>query len=171
MVEKVESLWHTFYRAYSLSDRKDVMLRTETKEDTKMIVCVAVDDKNGMMFNKRRQSQDRILREHMLKECEGSVLWMNEYTAKQFDDCMTPNIVIDNDLLKKAGEGDYCFVENLSLEEIESQIQKIILFKWNRVYPADWYFDTLLRDWVLTETEEFAGSSHKLITKEVWVHE
>ena len=31
-----------------------------------MIVMVCVDDKNGMMFNKRRQSQDRVLRQHML---------------------------------------------------------------------------------------------------------
>lgn len=136
-----------------------------------MIVCVAVDDKYGMMFNKRRQSQDRVLREHLLKECAGSVVWMNEYTAKQFNDCMAPDIVIDNDLLKKAGEREYCFVENLSLREVESEIKKIILFKWNRIYPADRYFDISLQNWTLTETEEFAGSSHKLITKEVWVHE
>ena len=32
-----------------------------------MIVMVCVDDKNGMMFNKRRQSQDRVLRQRMLE--------------------------------------------------------------------------------------------------------
>ena len=34
-----------------------------------MIVCVVVDDNNGMSFNNRRQSQDRILRENILLEC------------------------------------------------------------------------------------------------------
>ena len=32
-----------------------------------MIVIVCVDDNNGMMFNKRRQSQDRVLRQRMLE--------------------------------------------------------------------------------------------------------
>ena len=30
-----------------------------------MIIMVCVDDNNGMMFNKRRQSQDRVLRQRM----------------------------------------------------------------------------------------------------------
>ena len=32
-----------------------------------MIIMVCVDDNNGMMFNKRRQSQDRVLRQRMLE--------------------------------------------------------------------------------------------------------
>ena len=45
-----------------------------------MIVIVAVDDRNGMMFNRRRQSQDRVLREHILDMTVGKKLWMNHYT-------------------------------------------------------------------------------------------
>ena len=41
-----------------------------------MIVAVCVDDKNGMMFNKRRQSQDRIQRQHLRKLAEGRMIWM-----------------------------------------------------------------------------------------------
>ena len=36
-----------------------------------MIVCVAVDDNLGMTFNKRRQSQDRVLRERLLELTQG----------------------------------------------------------------------------------------------------
>lgn len=45
-----------------------------------MIVMVCVDDKNGMMFNKRRQSQDRVLRQHMLELAGDKKLWMNAYS-------------------------------------------------------------------------------------------
>ncbi len=36
-----------------------------------MIVCVAVDDNRGMMFNNRRQSQDKILRKYLLNMVNG----------------------------------------------------------------------------------------------------
>lgn len=41
-----------------------------------MILIVCVDDHNGMMFNHRRQSQDRILRGDILELTEGKILWM-----------------------------------------------------------------------------------------------
>ena len=49
-----------------------------------MIVIVALDDRGGMMFNHRRQSQDKVLRERVLKVTAGKKLWMNHYTEKQF---------------------------------------------------------------------------------------
>lgn len=135
-----------------------------------MIVCVVLDDNNGMMFNKRRQSQDRILREHLLKMSEDSTLWINEFTKNQFDDCEFNHVIVDNELLEKSGESDYCFIEDLPLQEYENKISRLVIFKWNRVYPADKHFDISLTDWTLETTEEFEGSSHKLITKEVWIH-
>ena len=39
----------------------------------KVIVCV--DDKGGVMFNHRRQSQDRVLRERILGMTAGQTLW------------------------------------------------------------------------------------------------
>ncbi|MCD8124484.1 MAG: ribonuclease Z, partial [Lachnospiraceae bacterium] len=51
-----------------------------------MIVIVAVDDRGGMMFGSRRQSQDRVLRQRVLSLAEGRTVWMNAYTAKQFGD-------------------------------------------------------------------------------------
>ena len=45
-----------------------------------MILMVAVDDNNGMMFNKRRQSQDRVLRDRIRKLCANGRLWVNHYT-------------------------------------------------------------------------------------------
>ena len=49
-----------------------------------MIIIAAVDDRNGMMFNHRRQSQDKVLREKILSLTAGKLLWMDHYSAKQF---------------------------------------------------------------------------------------
>lgn len=35
-----------------------------------MIVITCLDQKNGMMFNHRRQSQDSVLREHVAVGCQ-----------------------------------------------------------------------------------------------------
>lgn len=138
-----------------------------------MIVCLALDDNNGMLFNNRRQSQDKVLRDNLLNECEGKILWMNEYSAKQFGESLTENVRIDEDFLSKAGKEDYCFVENLFLVDYEDKISRLIIYKWNRVYPADIHFDIPLSNskWGIYSTEEFIGNSHKIITKEIWIRE
>lgn len=135
-----------------------------------MIICVAVDDNMGMMFNNRRQSQDKVLREYIINESKDTKLWINEYTKRQFEEPLADNIVVDDHFLYKASETDYCFVENVSLAEYEEKITKIILFKWNRIYPADMYLDIDLAQgkWKLTTVEEFEGNSHEKITKEIW---
>ena len=137
-----------------------------------MILIAVVDDSGGMMFNRRRQSQDRVLREKILSLTEKSCLWMNDYTAKQFAD-YAAKIHADNDFTQKADAGEYCFVENTSVSACADRIEKVILFKWNRAYPADFFFDLDLSapEWKLLETEDFPGFSHEKITKEVYVHE
>lgn len=47
-----------------------------------MIVITCLDQKNGMMFNHRRQSQDSVLREHVAKLVANVPLWMNHYSAQ-----------------------------------------------------------------------------------------
>ena len=135
-----------------------------------MIVCVALDDNNGMMFNGRRQTKDRVLRECLLKECGSETLWMNAYSGKQFDVPLAENIVIDENFLDKALGDEYCFVEDASLKEHLHKINGIIVFRWNRVYPADKYFDICLTDktWSKVSVTDFQGYSHNIITKEVW---
>ena len=45
-----------------------------------MILCVAVDDNMGMMFNRRRQSQDKNLRKYLIALAGERKLWINSYT-------------------------------------------------------------------------------------------
>lgn len=135
-----------------------------------MVIIVAVDDRQGMLFNHRRQSQDRVLREKILALTAESRLWMNTYSYGQFQDCGGKQITVDNEYLNKAAAGDYCFVEDQLVSPFEQKIEKIILCKWNRHYPSDFYFDVDVQGgvWHLDSTEEFQGFSHDKITMEVY---
>lgn len=142
----------------------------------KVIVCV--DEKNGMLFNKRRQSQDRVLRADLQKITAGERLWMNAYSARQFqektaggnaDQPVPGEIMIAEDFLEKAGEDDFCFVEDQMLAPWQTKIQEVILYHWNRSYPADFYLDLDLSRWSMTDAEEFQGYSHEKITREHYV--
>ncbi len=131
-----------------------------------MYLITVVDDRGGMLFNKRRQSRDRVLCEKILLFAEKGNLLMNAYSAALFVGAEN-KIIVDEDFLKNAKKGDYCFCEN-SLPD-EKDVEKIILFKWNRKYPGDYYFNMDLTAWNLTETEEFAGYSHEKITMEEYI--
>ncbi|MBQ7359164.1 MAG: ribonuclease Z [Lachnospiraceae bacterium] len=134
-----------------------------------MKVIVVLDDQNGMMFNNRRQSQDMALRSRILDLTKESKLWMNEYTAKQFE-CVEQWMRVDNLFLDKAGVGEYCFVENESLLQVKDKIEEMIIFRWNRRYPGDRFLDANPETLGMTckYIEEFEGTSHEKITMEVW---
>ena len=138
----------------------------------KLIVCI--DEKKGMMFNHRRQSQDRVLRDDIRKECQGSVLRMNAYSAGLFEkdaDVETMvQIFSSEDFLAQASEDDCCFVEDQDISLWLEQADTVILYQWNRHYPADLDFTAELSEdtWQMERQEDFAGSSHEKITKTVY---
>lgn len=141
-----------------------------------MIIIVCIDEKKGMLFNRRRQSQDRILREDLLQHCRKSTLYMNDYSHKLFAKMAAEspveglNIQVSEDFMELAGPGDYCFVENVDITPWLSQVEAVIAYQWNRHYPVDVYFPLDLDEdsWELAEEHEFAGSSHEKITKRVF---
>ncbi len=134
-----------------------------------MIVIVALDDRGGMMFNHRRQSQDEILRERILKVTAGKKLWMNHYSEKQFPNAAEiPQINVSDDFLSEAGPGEYCFVENESLAPFAKWVEGLIVYRWNRAYPGDQKFDIPLDQWRMVSSVDFQGKSHEKITEEVY---
>ena len=122
-----------------------------------MILIVCIDDNKGMMFNHRRQSQDGVLRRHILDMVGNGKLWMNEYSGKMFakdsEELLHGPVQTDEDFLKKASSGEYCFVETnscgLDMFPDTANIEAVVLYKWNRVYPADQYCLELLNLQVL----------------------
>lgn len=133
----------------------------------KLIVCL--DDRNGMLFYGKRLSRDRVVCEKVVNMVGAAKLWMNGYSAKMFAD-ISKNICVDEDFLDYAGEEEFCFLENRDIMPYMDKISQILLFKWNRHYPADTFFpiDLCAKPWKLTDTEEFSGSSHNKITMEVY---
>ena len=47
-------------------------------------------------------------------------------------------------------------------------MEGVILYRWNRTYPADLRLTLSLEGWSLERREIFAGSSHEKIIKEVY---
>ena len=135
-----------------------------------MIIIACIDDNMGMMFNHRRQSQDRVLRERVLAATKGNKLWMNHYSAKQFIEHAAPQINVDENFMSEAEDGEYCFVENCDVTPYLRWVEKIILYRWNRRYPSDQTFSIDLSTdvWKLVHTEDFTGSSHERITEEIF---
>lgn len=135
-----------------------------------MNIIVCIDKNNGMLFNHRRLSMDRIVRQHILMDSRDSVLWMNDYTASQFEKPLPDFIHVDNDFLNKADTDDYVFVENSAIVPYNDKINDIIVYNWNRVYPADIYLDIDLSNSSrkLVYEESFPGNSHDEIIKRIY---
>ena len=129
----------------------------------RLIVCL--DDKNGMAFNHRRQSRDRVVIAKIEELVKGSTLHFSPYSAKLFS---SGDFEPSEDYLSRAGEDDFCFVEQEDVTPYEQQIKEITVFRWSRVYPADLYFPIELTQWRLEQTVEFPGNSHEKITMEVY---
>lgn len=120
-----------------------------------------------MLFNHRRLSLDRRVCEKILDYSNEKELWMNAYSRKLFTDLTDINsIQVDEEFLDKSQS--ICFVENQDITPYLPKIDTLVLFQWNRDYPADFFFTVDLSQWNLISTEDFEGTSHEKITMEVY---
>lgn len=128
-----------------------------------MHIVICLDDRDGMMFNKRRLSSDKAVCQRITEQAAGQ-LWMNSYSAKLFE---PDSVCVDEDFLAKAGEGDTCFAETPDFTDFEEKIQSVTVYRWNRAYPADKKLPAgFLSRWQLQETVDFPGNSHDTVTEE-----
>lgn len=131
-----------------------------------MNIIICLDDKNGIQFNKRRQSRDSVLCDRILSITKGRALWMSQYSAKMF---LSANVNVDTEFLNLVKDGDYCFVENDDFMRYLDKLEKVIVYRWNRVYPSDKKVATdFLNEKQLTSSIDFKGSSHERITEEIY---
>lgn len=130
----------------------------------RLIVCI--DDNNGMLFNKRRQSRDEKVIENIISTIDKDKIFMNEYSGKLFDS-LSDKINVVEAPFSEASSSDFVFAENLDLN-LAKDIDEIIIYKWNRSYPFDVKFTIDLSEYKKTLEEEFVGKSHEKITKEVY---
>ncbi len=132
-----------------------------------MHIVVCLDDRGGMMFNHRRQSRDRAVTEDILHTTASGRLVIGEYSRSLLEG--TEAIVV-KDPLAEAMNGDWCFLEDCVCGAYASKIESLVIYRWNRHYPADlwWDVDPVRMGMRLCETVEFEGTSHEKITKEIW---
>ena len=132
-----------------------------------MHIILCLDDRNGMFFNHRRLSSDRVVCQRIAENASGK-LWMNSYSAKLFADY---EVCVDEEFLQKAAAGDTCFVESPDFAETAEDIQSITVYRWNRAYPADQKLpDQILTQWQMTASVDFPGNSHEIITEEKYTN-
>ncbi len=130
-----------------------------------MTLIVCVDDKNGMMFGAKRQSRDSALIQRILAFTEGKNLVVSPYSAPLFNE--KKELTVTDSPAENCGANDFFFAEDTPLPD--KGIHTLLIYRWNRRYPATRFFSLSTEDFVLKETVDFAGSSHDCITEERWV--
>ena len=130
-----------------------------------LISCV--DDSLGLRFNHRRQSRDKVLARHILSRTGGE-LWLHPDSEKLFAEC--PDAVLHCIFSpEETPDGGWCFWESPVSPALRPE--KILLYHWNRAYPADEFFvyPGGQDRWEGPESTDFPGFSHPKITEEVLI--
>lgn len=132
-----------------------------------MTLICCIDDNMGMMFNKRRQSRDIEVTREIINLAENGSLIINQYSEKLFKEAGFNDFLIRENSFNGFPDNSFFFDEDISPSVFEKSADRIILFRWNRAYPADIHFDIdLNKGWKLISSKEFIGKSHEKITME-----
>ena len=127
-----------------------------------MTIYVCLDDRNGMLFNKRRQSRDIKVLEDIRKSAD--VLTIDPFSEKMIQEAEIPYVLAPEEIPEDA----HFFAEARDLSGLLPRASKLVIYRWNRHYPADVRFEGDLSAFRLESREEFPGKSHEIITKEVY---
>ena len=148
----------------------------------KLILCV--DDRLGYSFNHRRQSSDLCMRQDMVRRLGDGFddIFINAHTERSLlkDGCFGPREAkrrlehparSGRAFLEDAADADgWAFVENVEVKGLWHRVDEILLYIWDKRYPADYSFPKeLLSSFVLTEETRFPGKSHDVIRLEHYV--
>ena len=127
---------------------------------------ICLDDRKGLLFNKRRQSRDIRVLEDMAASASGELL-LGAYSQKLVTDAGIPCRVVTEEAVT---EGHY-FAESIPTDALLKRTGQLVIYRWNRQYPADTRWEAVPEElgFSLQETTEFPGKSHEKITKEVYI--
>lgn len=141
---------------------EESLLTALQKGGNPMTLYICLDDRNGLQFNKRRQSRDSAVLEDIRSQLKGNLL-IDPFSEKLIREAEIPYV-----LTPETAE-DY-FTEAIPAQEVLEETCKIVIYRWNRHYPSDirWEPDLESMGFTLQETTEFPGTSHEKITREVY---
>ena len=129
-----------------------------------MTVIICLDDNNGMAFNKRRQSRDSKVMEN-IRELFGEPIHIAPYSEKIFQIAGLEYTVCADLASQRDG---VLFVETFDPALLADCTDRLVIYRWNRLYPADLRCTLDLSGFHRGESVEFVGSSHEKITREIF---
>lgn len=131
-------------------------------------IYLCLDDRNGMLFNHRRQSRDAAVLEDIRAGIPG-VLTIDPFSENLIREAEIPYVLAPENL-DSLPEDAHFFAEDRQADEIAQLASVIVIYRWNRHYPADthWDIDPAAFGFSLQDTREFVGTSHEKITREVY---
>ena len=132
-----------------------------------MILAVCIDDHNGLSFNSRRVSSDKAVIQDIVKVADTQIIMITPYSAPLFQD-FQGRIEVKKNIFESSA---VCFAEAGDFLSVIDDVEKLIVYKWNRRYPSDQKFplDAFKACMRLENTEDIPGSSHPCITREVYI--
>lgn len=130
-----------------------------------MRLIVVVSDNYGVAYNGRRQSRDAVLVKDMLEMIGTGSLYCDTYSEAVIP--AADNVIFGPDYLSEAGKDDYCFYEKGPVCP-DGSPEEIVLYHWNREYPADEFFEFDRDEYTKVSEFRFKGKSHDEITREIW---
>ena len=133
-----------------------------------MTLFLCLDDRNGMRFNNRRQSRDRSVLEDIAAQLTAP-LFIDSLSERMIARHEIPYAIAPEDASQLPEQAQY-FVEFRDPALFLKRADRVVLYRWNRLYPADTYLEVSLLEegFSLIETREFPGHSHETITREVY---
>ncbi len=161
-----------------------------------MTFIFCLDDKKGLLFNKRRQSSDAAVfadiatlfssggmtlpisggaeassRGAVSPAEPAATLYITSFSEKLISSAglkykLWDGAALPSELLP----GSAFFVENFSAKPFLEKADKLIIYWWNRRYPGDYFLDFLPEDegFHSVEKYDFPGKSHEKITREIY---
>ena len=115
--------------------------------------------RNGeMLFNNRRCSRDKAVVEDILASFAPADICVSPYSAPLFRGAR---------VISRVSEAEVLFLEDLPLSPALDQAKTLIVYRFDRVYPANVRLE-IPKDFTLRESSEFSGYSHAKITREVY---
>lgn len=133
-----------------------------------LTVALCLDDEGGIAFNNRRQSRDRAM---IAELCQSSheKIYISEYSLPLFAG-HEESIEVCGNPITECPNGGFCFLEKAEPKAFLSYCENLVIYWWGQSYPYDVSFDivTLSNEFTVIGREEFVGSSHEKITKEVY---
>lgn len=137
-----------------------------------MTLIVTVDDGFGLAFGAKRQSRDRELVRDAVGLASGRKILAREYSRLIFDEAgIKSDAVAFCDEPTKAAKKDDLVLLELAVKKSELDLaEQIIIYAWNRRYPATAKLDMgyIEANFKLKDEYEFVGNSHEKITRRTY---